>query len=1066
MPPGTDGDDEELVEIDVEIDGPPPLPDASAPELIADPGDTEPNRGGAPGAPSEGPPPAPPDILEISDVVELQPPIVEAAADDLAAALALYEAEAAAAEGGRKGALLLEVARLRELRTGAQGQEGAEGSSAALEAARAAFATDPASVPALWLLRRLLARAGGWEELAAIYELATQAPSSAADPGLRAELLIARGRLLEDRLARATDAVACYREALAAAPDHPGALLSLLLAGARGEDPALCAEALGGLARRAQTPTARAALVIEEALAWRRAEPRDGADRALTALEEELGRDDAGSPVGALLVELETLSRADVPAATAARALEDLAKRLANVDAGLAVALLRERARLLRRELLAPEAALEALDEAARLDPTHPLVASERLELALALDRRDAADEIARAFLLAAERDDEAVDFALVYAEAIFDPARPDAAVEILQTPRVQACRPARADLRALELALAVVRREPRALADAFAFGADPETHADAGSKVAALITAGAVRAGPLGQTDVASDLYRRAIDSAASPAQARPALQALVSLQAAAGQIEEATAILETALAAPSSSGEGATEADAAFETWARESLVAFYADELGAPGRALPHQRRLVALEPQARARRVRLCDLDLESGPDGLPPNERADNLLALAAGAVDPAVEIALRVMAGRALADSPEPRQVAEGLALLGAAAAVDPSGLAAARLERAAASPAARAEIVAAELASTVENGPAERTRALRFRLAHHRAAAGAFAEAMAALTPLRSEGDPLARAWSYELARRAGDAFLEVAVLSEETRAPDGTLGDEAGVLLAHGEALAEAGDPQGAADSLRRAVARAPDGETAADAALALYRLATVAATSPGGSGAALPEALEALAGALGDDPALAAAAAREAALSAVAAGSAVANGAPTNSEARRHARRPGRADAVAVHDRRARRGREDGGRIADGDRARARGRRRNRFRRGRAAARAGGGARAAGRRRDRGGGCRRRLGDGASARAGASPRRSADRRRRALAAVPARSPAVARPPGRRCPGRRASPGGGAGRRTTGGARRRAGGLRQRHRARPRSAGGLDRGAAGGARGRRFPR
>jgi hypothetical protein len=33
MPPGTDGDDEELVEIDVEIDGPPPLPEASAPEL-------------------------------------------------------------------------------------------------------------------------------------------------------------------------------------------------------------------------------------------------------------------------------------------------------------------------------------------------------------------------------------------------------------------------------------------------------------------------------------------------------------------------------------------------------------------------------------------------------------------------------------------------------------------------------------------------------------------------------------------------------------------------------------------------------------------------------------------------------------------------------------------------------------------------------------------------------------------------------------------------------------------------------------------------------------------------
>src|SRR5450755_165177 len=212
MPPGPDGDDEELVEIDIEIDGPPPVPRGVDPA-----GDTEPNRGVAP---AEGPPPAPPDILEITDVVELQPPIVEAAMDDPASALVLYEAEAAAAEGGRRGALLLEVARLRELRAGQDGDDNDDGSAGALEAGRAAFATDPASMPALWLLRRLLARAGGWEELAAIYEQATAAPSSAADARLRAELLIARGRLLEDKLPRAADAVACYQEALAAVPDH------------------------------------------------------------------------------------------------------------------------------------------------------------------------------------------------------------------------------------------------------------------------------------------------------------------------------------------------------------------------------------------------------------------------------------------------------------------------------------------------------------------------------------------------------------------------------------------------------------------------------------------------------------------------------------------------------------------------------------------------------------------------------------------------------------------------------------------------------------------------------
>ncbi len=653
MPPGTDGDDEELVEIDIEIDGPPPLPEVSAPELIPDGGDTEPNRGVAS---ADGPPPAPPDILEISDVVELQPPIVEAATDDQGTAQALYEAEASAAEGGRKGALLLEVARLRELSAGAE-----DGSNAALEPARAAFATDPASLPALWLLRRLLVRAGGWEELAAIYEQAIQAPSSAADPGLRAELLIARGRLLEDRLARANDAVACYREALAAVPDHPGALLALLLAGAREQNPALCAEALGGLARRAETPAARAALVIEEALAWRRAEPHDGADRALAVLEEELGRNDAGSPVGALLVELEMLARADVPATTAARALEDLARRLSNVDTSLAVALLRERARLLRRELLAPEAALETLDEAARLDPTHPLVAAERLELALALDRRDAADEIARAFLVVAERDDEAVDFALVYAEAIFDPARPDAG------------RGDSADAAGASLP-AGPGRSARARAGAGrrstgSAGVGRCLHRGGGRRDARRHRVEGRcahrRGGGPGRTARADRRRCRSLPARRRVgALARAGAAGVASARLAAGSRRshrgrggDAGVGAGGAVVAPEGVDEGTDAAAAAFEIWARESLVAIYADELGAPVRALPHQRRLVAMQPQERARRVRLCDLDLESGPDGLRPNERAENLLALAAGAVDPAVEIALRVMAGRALADS-------------------------------------------------------------------------------------------------------------------------------------------------------------------------------------------------------------------------------------------------------------------------------------------------------------------------------------------------------------------------------------------------------------------------
>src|SRR5262249_48614576 len=161
---------------------------------------------------------------------------------------------------------------------------------------------------------------------------------------------------------------------------------------------------------------------------------------------------------------------------------------------------------------------------------------------------------------------------------------------------------------------------------------------------------------------------------------------------------------------------------------------------------------------------------------------------------------------------------------------------------------------------------------------ALRFRLAHHHAAGGHYAEALAALTPLRSEGDPLARAWSYELARRSGDAILEVAVLSEEAPTPDAAPGTDASEVLAYGEALARAGDRGGAAGMFRRVLALAPAGPEAADAALALHRLA---AADPRGGADALPEALRALGAASADDPELAAAAAREEGLERVAAG-----------------------------------------------------------------------------------------------------------------------------------------------------------------------------------------
>ena len=114
------------------------------------------------------------------------------------------------------------------------------------------------------------------------------------------------------------------------------------------------------------------------------------------------------------------------------------------------------------------------------------------------------------------------------------------------------------------------------------------------------------------------------------------------------------------------------------------------------------------------QEIARRVRLCDLDLESPEaDRLSVDERVQNLLALADDAGDPSVAVALRVAAARALIESGAPAPAARGVELLAELSAVDPSGLAAAALERAATTPAARAEIVAAELAAAATRNQA-----------------------------------------------------------------------------------------------------------------------------------------------------------------------------------------------------------------------------------------------------------------------------------------------------------------------------------------------------------------
>jgi tetratricopeptide (TPR) repeat protein len=866
----------------------------------------EPDEAPPPRAPA---PPAPPGVAPaVRDLPDLPaipawetatvaglPPFEEAAAEDPRADAALYEAEAASeTDGGRRAALLLEVARLAELALG--------DGEAALVAARASFAAAPSLAAVLGPLRRLLAARGLWEELAAAYDAVLA--SAPLPPDERADVLVERGRVLEDRLGRADDARSSYAVALTASPDHGPALLALLCNAARAGDAAAAETALAGLGRRAGSPARAVALAAALSRLLRASGVEGGAARALRVVRDALRARPADAPLAPLLAELDALSRTAGQPAVEARALKELAHQ-EGLDPAWIATLLRERARLLRDALGDPKGALEALEGAARLAPAHPLVAADLIDLAESQARFDVIERVVTRFETAAGRDAErAQALALRRVRALGRADRIAEAVAALDASPVLKRAAGQPAVFGLRVALLARARDAGGLAAAFA-AEGARLGGAAGAR--ALVFAGAVRQWWTDDAVGAEELYRRAL--AAAPAE-RAAWDASEALLASQGRWAELAALLEAALAEVVGVPEAAER-----ELTLREELVALYRDDLNAPDRAYAHQKVLVQAAPRDVRRRVRLRDLELAGGrPSGtsapslpapfgpftpsLPPRslrsasplaslglgdtsdvaeataEEAETLKALAAAADEPAVAAALEVEAARLLGPtSPVDERRVKALELLRKAAPEDVTGLGTALYEAALVEPEARARVVARELEGAA-GGPAEVVRALRFRLAHHHAASGRFAEAVAALTPLRAEADPLARIYSWDLARRSRDPILEVAVLSDETDGRGAALGAPEDVDLALGEALERAGDAERAGEAFARSLARAPS----ADAAVGLLR---VAAATPTVGPDAMSAALAAVGAASGDQPRVAAAAGREEALLRVAAG-----------------------------------------------------------------------------------------------------------------------------------------------------------------------------------------
>jgi cellulose synthase operon protein C len=153
------------------------------------------------------------------------------------------------------------------------------------EVVRAAWedvrAAAPRHLPALRALGRLHARAGRWEDLAAMFRAEADA---ARDPTLAADIAYRTGEILERRVGRSEDAIAAYREAATLAPAHAPALQALeRLYRSRGEDDSLV-EILRAQSAARTAPAERAAVLLEAA---RIAEERLGdAERALESYEE------------------------------------------------------------------------------------------------------------------------------------------------------------------------------------------------------------------------------------------------------------------------------------------------------------------------------------------------------------------------------------------------------------------------------------------------------------------------------------------------------------------------------------------------------------------------------------------------------------------------------------------------------------------------------------------------------------------------------------------------------------------------------------------------------------
>jgi tetratricopeptide (TPR) repeat protein len=633
--PALDDDVHELGEEDAE-----PIDVEEAGELLAAgarPGGLP--VGGEDGSGAHPLPPAPPEEPAQATVADLA--AAEARGDDWAARAAELRAELEAeTDRARAGLLAYELGEVTERRL--------HDEAGAVKSYGRALQSDPSLRPNLWSIRRVFYRRALWPNLLKLID--AEVRFARTDPE-RADLLVEKGQLLEDKLGDRAGARDAFDRATALDPTSRSALLGRERIALSERDNDALLRVWRQLADITEAPARKVAYLM------------DGA--RLVAALGLAGAPEASAPVlqeaQDIIAEATALGSAPgVDAAFIARERERLAELggdtetiLAALEARIAlvgasrprevVALRRRQARV-ARELGDLGRALAALEQAAALAPDDPIILGDLVEvaeaggnhavLARALGRLAAVESNARPAreLYLALRRAEALaaagqaDDADAMRQAILERA-PGYLPLVELFERDALTRGDGERLAALRLA------EAEAALSGGAFGPGPDGAApDPRWAAGAFVVAGDVYAFELGRPADARAAYERALETVPGYA---PAVQALVGLHVEGGNLDAATELLERELPR------------AAVPEEHIERLAAMYG-QLGRITAALGAVERLAALRPDDLALRERLEVMYAAAGQH----ERRVQTLEDIAGRVEEPARKAALLFEIGR------------------------------------------------------------------------------------------------------------------------------------------------------------------------------------------------------------------------------------------------------------------------------------------------------------------------------------------------------------------------------------------------------------------------------